>query len=342
MSARSIVPLLLVVIVLAVAGTIFAITQLGYSIVQTDSDAGDPRQVLVTVEVLITATRDPNATAEVMIVTATPDRTQLAVPEGVLPDGTDVASAPTVDPDSLDAQGLTAQSAEAEGPSLPENCLIHVVESGDTVYFVAEEYDVDYFLMLEVNNLAEDTLLNIGDELIVPLEGCDAGAIPTAPPEPTATPNEDEATETATAGLAATETQVALASPTEGATPTPTITPTITLVPTATNAQIDVTDIRSAGDVTAEGVVLRNGGSTVDLNGWTLTDLDGNEFVFPELLFFSETTISIFTREGQNTPITLFWGLDEPVWNENDVLTLTDADGDVQATLRVGSSIDLD
>ncbi|MCB9458859.1 MAG: lamin tail domain-containing protein [Anaerolineaceae bacterium] len=341
MSARSIVPLLLVVIVLAVVGTLFAITQLGYSIVQTESDTGDPRQVLVTVEVLITATRDPNATQEVMIVTATPDRTQLAVPDVVLTDSANVASAPTVDPNDLDAQGLTAQSAEGESQSLPENCLIHVVESGDTVYFVAEEYDVDYFLMLEVNNLQEDTLLNIGDELIVPLEGCDAGAIPTSPPEPTATPNDDEATETATAGVAATETQIALASPTSGPTATPSVTPTITLVPTATNAQIEVTGIQSAGDVTAEGVVLRNVGNTVDLTGWTLSDFDGNEFTFPELLFFSETTISVFTRTGQNTPISLFWGLDEPVWNDGDVLTLTDSDGDVQATLRVGSSIDL-
>ncbi|MCA9882085.1 MAG: protein kinase, partial [Anaerolineae bacterium] len=121
-------------------------------------------------------------------------------------------------------------------------------------------------------------------------------------------------------------------------TATDTVAVTITLAPTSASSEIVVTGILSAGEVTTEGVVLRNVGNTVDLTGWTLSDLDGNVFTFPELLFFSETTISVFTRSGQNTPISLFWEQNEPVWDDGDVLTLTDASGDVQATLRIGSS----
>src|SRR5688572_16967480 len=42
------------------------------------------RTVLITVEIIITATTDPNATPNVIIITATPDRTQVNVPENLV------------------------------------------------------------------------------------------------------------------------------------------------------------------------------------------------------------------------------------------------------------------
>ena len=119
-------------------------------------------------------------------------------------------------------------------------------------------------------------------------------------------------------------------------------TDAITLAPTAETAQIEIIDVESIGDITAEGIRLRNKGNTINVTGWTLTDAQGNEFAFPEQLLFSNAEVTIYTRSGTNTPVALFWNLDEAVWEEGDVLTLIDSTDQVQATLRLPDEIDLE
>ena len=104
---------------------------------------------------------------------------------------------------------------------------------------------------------------------------------------------------------------------------------------------MQILGIEKAGDVTAEGVRIRNTGNTVNVTGWTLTDTEGTEYTFGEQLIFSNTEVTIYTRAGQNTPIALYWGLDKPVWQRGDVVTLRDARGQVQATLRVENATSL-
>jgi hypothetical protein len=117
------------------------------------------------------------------------------------------------------------------------------------------------------------------------------------------------------------------------------VAPTITLPPTAVNAQVEIVRVISAGDITAEGVEIRNLGGVVNLTGWTLTDGDGNSFTFPEQRLFTNGLVTVFTRVGQNTPIALFWGRNEAVWGDaGETATLANADGDAQSTLRLGAS----
>jgi hypothetical protein len=181
---------------------------------------------------------------------------------------------------------------------------------------------------LEVNGLTEETAntLQIGDTVVVPLEGCNYNL----PPSPT--PTLDAAQTTPTPEV----------TDDPDVTPTPAASPTITLAPTSSNAQVSIVDVLDVGDVTAEGVRIRNDGNTVDVTGWTLTDVDGNEYVFTEQFLFSNAELTVYTRTGQDSPIARFWGLDEPVWQVGDVVTLTDADGDVQATIRIDDAVDLD
>lgn len=332
MSLRSLVPFLLLVFIVAVAGTFLALQLFG------GESEDNARIQLVTVEVLITATPNPNASPAVRIITATPDRTQVVVPEGIVPqvaEGTEeVVIAPTIDPTLLGANaaiGLTVTS-------LPQDCILHVIREGDTPFGIAQEYGVNPFLMLDANNLTEEesTFLQIGETLIVPLEGCAVDQLlateaPTETPTPTDDPSTPSATPTATPSASATPSD----------TPTVTPTPTITLAPTASNAQIQIVDVEVPGDITAEGVRIRNTGNTVDVTNWTLTDADGNEYVFPVQRIFSNAEVTVYTRAGENTPIAFYWGRDEAVWDRpDDIITLQDAQGNVQATARLDSFAD--
>jgi hypothetical protein len=306
------------------------------------SDEPRVRTELVTVEIIITATPDPDSTPLVQIITATPDRTRVAIPDDIVPDDNGAPSDNTDTTAQTGSQSAgnpsTAAEATAEpGADLPQGCLIHTIEEGEAPFLIADEYGADPFLLLQVNNLDEESSLRLrpGDTLIVPLDDCPVEQLPnfitsTPPPATDAPDATEEATEEATPE--ATEDL------------TPTVTPTVTLAPTAVDEDIDVqiVSVLNPGDVTAEGVRIRNNGSVIDVTGWTVSDIEGNEYTFPDQRIFGESELTLYTRTGQDTAVVRFWGEDESIWQPGDVVTLRDNDGRVQASYRIEQPIDLD
>jgi hypothetical protein len=317
--------------IMALIGTFLGISLFG------NRGNGDGQVQIVTVAVIITATQDPNATLPVIIISATPDRTQVAIPTSVA----QAVDGLTIIPPTIDATQLAANpNLEQTQISLPQNCILHTVASGDTPFGIASQYGSDGFALMEANGLTDETaaLLQIGDVLVVPLQGCPLDQLPNF--RPASLVVEDTTSDTSTDATPSDEaTNEATAEATEDALRP---TATITLAPTATNAQVSIITVEKAGDVTAEGVRIRNNSNTVNVTGWTLSDAQGNTYTFGEQLIFSNTEITVFTRAGQNTPIALFWGRDTAVWGDNgDVVTLKNKDGVVQATTRLSSVINL-
>ena len=295
----------------------------GCAILPQTDDGG--RTQLITVEVIVTATPDPDVSPEVIIITATLDRTQVAVPAGIVPETTSISGTRQFGITQIPDGDIAESSSTSD---VPAGCLLHIVDDGDTIFGLADEYGVNPFIMLEVNGLTEDTaFLDIGDELIVPIEGCPIEDIVPATAEPVETEVEETSEVEVTAEVTAEET--------EPANLTPSPTPTVTLAPTAVDSEIQIVEVIRAGDVTAEGVRIRNNGRLVEAAGWTISDADGNEFEFEGLLLFSNAEHTIYTRSGEKGPIASYWGLEESVWQPGDVVTLRDADGDVQAVLRI-------
>lgn len=291
---------------------------------------------IITVPVLITATANPSAEPMVTIITATPRPGSIgALPTGVIDDADVQATlppAPTIDPTLIDADSVLQATVAA----LPEGCILHSMAEGEFPGLVAETYEVSVFDLMEINGLDEESarFLDIGDVLIVPLESC-----PLTPEDVAAVTN----VEASDATDETTDTDAeATAEATAEVTDEPTVAPTITLPPTAVNAQVEIGRVISAGDITAEGIEIRNTGGVVNLTGWTLEDSEGNVYTFPTLQLFTNGLVTVYTRRGTNTPIVLYWGRSTAVWgDEGDTVTLRDDDGEVQATLRIGSRVDL-
>ncbi|MEM6281865.1 MAG: lamin tail domain-containing protein [Chloroflexota bacterium] len=321
---------------------------------------------VATVSVLVTTTPDPegDATRIALAVDGTV-QSQIAEfeatnnPQSVLPDG-------LLDTPEAGAAGAAAQAgvgdaaAQNAASDLPDGCILHTIAEGDTPFGIAEEYEVSGASVMIANQLTDTdaVALQIGDQLIVPLPNCDLTQI--IPATETPAPTVDEvATEEATEEIAeetteeATEetaqepteevTEEITSTPTLSPTPAPTETPTPTLTatpfvaPTSPSAQIEIVEIISPGDITAEGVTILNRGSVVDITGWVLADAQGNEFIFPEQRLFTNGSITVYTRAGENTPIVFYWGRSGAVWGEEgDVATLTDAGGRVQSSVRIG------
>ena len=280
-------------------------------------NAGQPTsQVVITVPVLITATQDTSQTEEVRIVTTTPlpgTPGVVSLPTGLIEDlnGTTVA-APTINPSLIGEAG----TLQASGTALPANCILHTIEEGEFPSSIAEQYGANLDDLMAVNGLTEEsaTFLQIGDTLIVPLEGCPLIAQAQATEEPTAGPTDTPA-----------PTGQASASPTVRPTASP--IPTATLPPTATNAQVEIVRVLSPGDINAEGVDIRNNGAVVDLTGWKLSNNSGVSYTFPQQRLFTGSVLTVYTRVGTDTPTAKFWGRDTALWSSGATLTLTDGDG---------------
>ena len=288
---------LLLIFMAAASGTYLALQLFGRS---ADANPSSRIPQIVTVEIIITATPDPSR--QLIALTATDHPGQVELPADLTLTG-DAPNA-AIDPAQLNAVGLgaSAPNAQRDETVLPTSCVFHTVVSGDTVSGLAEQYGVNFFLMLDVNNLTVDTAayLQIGDTLLVPLEGCAA---------------ESQSTPTPSAPLA---------SP-------------------AAAAQIEIIAVEGIGDITAEGVRLRNiGADAVNLTDWNLTAADGSSFSFPELLLFADAEITLYTRSGASAADTLFWGKDQPVWQDGDALTLTDSAGQVQVSMQIREVIELE
>lgn len=197
-----------------------------------------------------------------------------------------------------DAPSGPQPSAATPGPP------IHVVQAGETLFWIAQKYDVLPERIMEENNLTDPDLLSIGQELIIP------------------TPEPEAPAEAAVAQL-----------PPTPAEPSATLTPESTVTPALEEFDLAITNIIARGRREAEVLVLTNSGRDVRLQGWTLSNGRGQVYTFPNLTLFSGNSVRIYTTDGRNTPSDLYWGLDSAAWGPGvEVAILKDPEGEVWAT----------
>jgi len=316
--------------VLITATVIYAVNRL------LTSNAPPPTtsQLVITVPILVTATIDPNAGPTIKIVTATPQPGTVILPTGILvtSDGSSAQTVGTIDANAVALNSTNPQSPGSVSTVLPDKCVLYTLVEGDTPFAVAEQFGADPFKLMEVNGLNDETasLLQIGDTLIIPLEGCPLTG-PVTTPVPTLAEGSTSAETTAEA----------TAEVTEGPSATPTLRPTLTLPPTATNAKVEIAEVIGAGQITSEGITIRNNGNNVNLKGWTIETSSGNVYTFAERILFSNGLVTVYSRVGQDTAIALFWNRTQPGFQPGDVVTLKDNNGKVQGSYRLPAPVTL-
>jgi LysM repeat protein len=233
------------------------------------------------------------------------------------------AVAPTANPPTRVAGQSTEPPAASGATPTP---TIHRVQSGDTISGLAFQYDVPEEDIIAANNLQNPNFLQVGTELLIPIGGVpQATATSTPAPTPTDTPIPFEPPSADMTATAAAEAGVA---PTDLPTP----------LPASGELQIEISEILGAGDVEEESVVINNLGQRLaDMQGWTLSDADGNVYTFPNFRLWGNGNVTVHSRIGQdgNPPTNFFWGKLEAIWSPGEVATLKDAEGVVIATYVV-------
>ncbi len=228
-----------------------------------------------------------------------------------------VVHAPTTTPAPVVAVTDTATPTPAlptatftPGPGEP---VVYRVQPGDSLLTIAVQFDVAVEDIMAANDLTDPDFIQIGQELLIPVGGL-PGPTPSATPVVTAVEPPSPPADTP-------EPTAPPQPPTETPTPLP-------ITPPVTEPEVVIREILGAGLLADEAAFVFNGGRAVRLEGWTLSDAQGNVYTFPNLFLGSGGGVRVHTGSGSNSATDLYWGLDAPVWGEpGDVATLRDESG---------------
>jgi LysM repeat protein len=195
------------------------------------------------------------------------------------------------------AQSTAAPAGTGEGPT------VHTVAAGETLGSISTTYDVAMEDIMEANGLTDPNFLQVGQQLIIPIEGL---MTPTPPA-------------TATATVSALPSPIATEPLVQG------------------EVIITIQEVVGMGQLAEEAVQIANLGSRpVSLAGWQLREEGGNEFTFGQVTLFGDgAALLVHTETGQDGVADLYWGLEQPIWESGESVRLLDAEGTLQATMEV-------
>lgn len=173
----------------------------------------------------------------------------------------------------------------------------YTVMPGDTLFAIALELDIPLENLMAANRIVDPDALRVGQVLVVPtVEGGTPGTRATQP-----------------FGL-------------EAATATPGVE----------GPHIVINELRGAGELDTEAVILLNLGGVADMAGWTLDDGEGGHvYRFPTFTFYNPGAVSVQTRSGTDSVSFLYWGLDQAIWTSGKTITLRDPTGAIHSTFKV-------
>jgi len=260
-----------------------------------------PALVSLAVTLLILTIWDAQKSPEQrVIVLPTDSGTALIPPRATQPDGGSSSEVAT-EPGVSDASSQPSD-AGCQNPT-------HDVVAGDTLLGLSAQYGVSLDDLIAMNKVVDPgfdpDLLVVGQTLVIPTCG-----IPTQTIAPTST-----------------DTLV----PTRDI-PTPIATGT---EPAPGTISVKIARVLNIGDITREAVEIVNTGSTADLKQWTLSDGKGHAYAFPAFSLFKGGGVTIYSGVGQDTPIKLYWGMHDPLWEIGDSVYLYDADGKLEDKFEI-------
>lgn len=199
-------------------------------------------------------------------------------------------------------------------PTNAPEVIQYQVREGDTLGSISVQFDVSVETIMALNEISDPNTVYLGQILLIPtgeLEAEEAAPDTATEAPPTATPSE---------------------------TPPPTTIPTPTTGTPSGGGQVavEIVSVISPGDFENERVrISRSGEGELSLANWSLTDDDGNNYIFPQLFLYTGGAVDVHTKAGLNTVVDLYWGLAAPVWEPGEQAILRDEQGEVRATYRV-------
>jgi LysM repeat protein len=202
---------------------------------------------------------------------------------------------PTATMDIAGEIDMLMPTATATLPPSPTPNL-YIVQPGDTLYAIAIEYEIPVDALMAANGLSNPDELDIDQALIIPSE----------------------------------EWVAAYREKRVGSQSSTTATPTVVVEP----PEVKITGVVGVGDLDEEAIRFVNSGGVASMAGWRLDDGDGHIYIFP-VFTLHRGAFNLNIGSGDNSPIDLYWGLEESILVTGKTLTLLDDSGEIQSTFEI-------
>jgi len=173
---------------------------------------------------------------------------------------------------------------------------LFIVKPGDTLFGIAQELDIPMAALMAANGITNADELDVSQEIIIPSE---------------------EWIKAYEEGRVGSRAQTAV-------TPTPQLKP----------AKVQISGVVGVGELESEAVRFLNTGGPANMANWRLDDAEGHVYVFPIFTLHSGA-FNLNIRSGEDTPIDLYWGLDDPILSHGKIITLVDSSGKVVSTFQI-------
>jgi hypothetical protein len=99
---------------------------------------------------------------------------------------------------------------------------------------------------------------------------------------------------------------------------------------------IEINNVFGVGDLQTEAVRLqRLGEGELWMTGWQMKDMDGNVYIFPELLLNKDGAVEVNSRAGIDSVIELHWGLTQAAFRSGEEVSLLDPQGNLRSTFII-------
>ena len=173
---------------------------------------------------------------------------------------------------------------------------VYIIKPGDTLFAIAIEYEIPVDVLMAANGLSNADELSIDQVLIIPSD----------------------------------EWVAAYREKRVGARSDGTATPTVIVDP----PEVRIIGVEGAGTLEEEAIRILNSGGVAYMSGWRLDDGDGHIYIFPTFTLHSGA-FNLNIGPGNDSPIDLYWGLEEPILSPGKILKLLDTSGEVQSTFEI-------
>ena len=111
------------------------------------------------------------------------------------------------------------------------------------------------------------------------------------------------------------------------ATPDKTVQP----LPAMNARTVEITAIFMPGDIEFEKLTIHcTADSPINLEGWSITDGQGNKYIFPSLMIFPDGAVDLFSHSGINSAVELFWNSSDAIWSSGEIAILRDYEGNTR------------
>ena len=100
--------------------------------------------------------------------------------------------------------------------------------------------------------------------------------------------------------------------------------------------QFEIVAVVGPGVLETEYVLIHyTGNEPIQMQDWALTDGKRQTYRFPALQLYPDGAVEIHSAAGEDTPVALYWGLEEPVWAPGKEVFLFNPQGVLYAAYRI-------